>query len=80
MSGAIRLGQLAGRPTLLEVACCQCERRGRLVGCAPGGRARGGHAAAGAAADSVGRLPAAGGVGLDLRAMRRAFSAAGGVR
>jgi hypothetical protein len=28
--GAVRLRQLRGRLTMLEVACSHCERRGRL--------------------------------------------------
>jgi hypothetical protein len=29
-SGAVTLGELAGRLPMLEVACSRCERRGRL--------------------------------------------------
>jgi hypothetical protein len=29
-SGAVTLGEIAGRLAMLEVACSRCERRGRL--------------------------------------------------
>ena len=29
-SGAVTLGEIAGRLPMLEVACSRCERRGRL--------------------------------------------------
>jgi hypothetical protein len=29
-SGAVTLGDIAGRITILEIACARCERRGRL--------------------------------------------------
>jgi hypothetical protein len=29
-SGAVTLGELAGRLAMLEIACSRCERRGRL--------------------------------------------------
>ena len=29
-SGAVTLGDIAGKITMLEVACSRCERRGRL--------------------------------------------------
>lgn len=29
-SGAVTLGDIAGRLTMLDVACSRCERRGRL--------------------------------------------------
>jgi hypothetical protein len=29
-SGAVTLGEIAGKLTMLEVACARCDRRGRL--------------------------------------------------